>query len=143
MAWASFPAKGFEEQLLRHLHEIKARDLFPNGDAVHKVESLSGQLAEVQTLVKVRTAKMDNPDIVDVVAAKLAEYRTREKALAEQVAQAQREASGPPSEAWGEVRSLVEVLETAPDQEDARQRLRAALRRVIAGVWCLFTGRGP
>ena len=83
MTWASFPAKVFEELLLRQLHEIKARDLFSNGDAVHKVEALAGQVAEVGNLIKVWTAKMDNPDIADIVAAKLAQYRTREKELTE------------------------------------------------------------
>jgi hypothetical protein len=142
VAWASFPARVFEEQVLRRLHEIKARDLWPNGDAVNKVESLAGQVAEVEGLIKVWTAKMDNPAIADLVADKLAEYRTRQRELTEQLAEAQRAASSPPSEAWGEMRSLVEVLREAPDQEEARQRLRAALRRVIEGVYCLFAGRG-
>ena len=142
VVWASFPARVFEEQILQRLHEIKARDLWPNGDAVHKVEPLAGQVAEVQNLVKVWTAKMDNPDIVDIVSARLAEYRTREKALTEQLAQAQREASSPPSETWGEMRSLVEVVRKAPNQDEARQRLKAAVRRVVEGVYCLFVGRG-
>jgi hypothetical protein len=33
-------------------------------------------------------------------------------------------------------------LKAAPDQEEARVRLRTALRRVINNVYCLFTGRG-
>jgi DNA invertase Pin-like site-specific DNA recombinase len=142
VAWASFPAKVFEEQLLRQLHEIKARDLFPNGDAVQKVESLAGQVAEAEALIKTWTAKMDNPDIADIVAGKLAEFRVRQRELTEQLAQAQRDAASPASESWGEMRSLVEMLAEVSDQEAARQRLRAALRRVIEGVWCLFAGRG-
>ena len=40
------------------------------------------------------------------------------------------------------MRSLVEVVQEAPDQDQARQKLRAALRRAINGVYCLFAGRG-
>jgi Recombinase len=142
VVWTSFPAKVFEEAMLWKMHEIQARDLFPNGDAVHKVEALAGRLAEVDRLIQLWTAKMDNPDLVDTVAAKLAEYRTKQKALAEQLASAQREASSPPSEAWGEFRSLAEVLAKAHDPDAARQRMRAALRRVVEGVWCVFVGHG-
>jgi hypothetical protein len=36
------------------------------------------------------------------------------------------------------------VFDNAPEveAEEARVRLRAALRRIVEGVWCLFVGRG-
>src|SRR5262249_22101152 len=71
--WTSFPSEVFEAAIVSLLSEIKAKDIWSNGDAVHKVEALSGQLAEVENLITAWQTKMDDPDIVDAVAAKLAE----------------------------------------------------------------------
>jgi DNA invertase Pin-like site-specific DNA recombinase len=139
--WSSFPAEAFEAAVLGELVEVKAADVWHNGDAVHKVEVLAGQLAEAESLVKKWTPKMENPDLVDVVAEKLAELNARRKALAAQLAEAQRDADSPASEAWGEVRSLAELL--AKDKSDElRLKARAALRRAILAVHCLFVCRG-
>jgi DNA invertase Pin-like site-specific DNA recombinase len=142
VAWASFPAVPFERLVLSKLREVEARDLFPNGDAVHKVEALAGQVAEVEALIEKWTAKMNNPDIVDIVEAQLTKCREKQKALAAQLAEAQRAAASPPSEAWGETRSLMAVLDKARDKDEARLRLKTALRRTIEGMWCVFTGVG-
>jgi hypothetical protein len=63
--------------------------------------------------------------------------------LFEMLAAARQEAASPLSEAWGECQSLLDLLDAAPDQEAARVRLRAALRRIVEEIRCLFVARGP
>jgi DNA invertase Pin-like site-specific DNA recombinase len=140
--WTSFPAGVFEAEVMSKLAEVKASDVWSNGDTVHKTEALAGRYAEVEKLIKLWTAKMDDPALVDVVAAKLAELNGRRKALAEELAEAQREAASPLSESWGEFRSLAELL--ANDRSDElRERVRSALRRCVESIRCLFvSGRG-
>src|SRR5262249_29632299 len=138
-----YSADVFEEAITSLLAEVKVSDIWGNGDAAHKVEELSGRKAEVENLISLWTAKMDDPARVDVVAAKLAELNTKRKALAEQLEEAQREAASPHHESWGEFRSLAELL--AHDKsEELRLRVRAAIRRTVERMVCLFinSGRG-
>jgi DNA invertase Pin-like site-specific DNA recombinase len=140
-AWSSFPADVLETALLSLLREVKAKDVWANGTAAGKVEELSGRLAEAENLVAVWTARMDDPNLVDVVAPKLAEFNGRRKELAEALEKAQREAASPLSECWGQFRSVAELL--AKDRSDElRLKVRAALRRAVESVCCLFVRRG-
>ena len=72
--WVSFPAAAFEDAVLDELAEIKAADVAGDGRAGKKVETLAGKVAELDNLIKLWSAKMDNPATVDAVAAKLADY---------------------------------------------------------------------
>src|SRR5262249_51467682 len=78
----------------------------------------------------------------DAVADVLQRREEERQSLGEELARARQEAASPLGEAWGECRSLLDALEAAPDAEEARVRLRAALRRIVEGFWCLFAGRG-
>jgi DNA invertase Pin-like site-specific DNA recombinase len=139
--WSSFPSVPFEDAILSKLVEIKASEIKGDGSAGKKVESLAGQLAEVDQLIKVWTAKMDNPAIVDTVATKLAEYSEKRKALAAKLSDAQRAAASPVSEAWGEFKSLADILRD-DNSDDLRVKTRAALRRSIDAIYCVFSSRG-
>src|SRR5262249_34270038 len=55
---------------------------------------------------------------------------------------ARKRAAHPLSESWGECLSLSDILEAAPDQRDARLRLRSALRRIVDSIWLLVVARG-
>src|SRR5262249_27662999 len=57
-------------------------------------------------------------------------------------AEARQEAASPAMEAWGQAKSLIENLDKAPDPEEARIRLRAAIRRIVDSVWLLVVPRG-
>ncbi len=140
-AWSSFPAVPFEEAILSRLREIKASDIRGDDDAGVQVESLAGQMAKLDSLVKQWTDKMDNPAIVDVVATKLEELNGKRRALAQRLADAQREAASPLHESWGEFRSLADLLAKDPS-DDLRVKVRAAIRRTIEGIYCVFTGCG-
>ena len=140
-AWSSFPAWAFEQAVLSKLVEVKASDIESDGADGRKVEALAGQLAEIDSLVKTWTAKMDDAAIVDTVAAKLAELSVRRKALAAELAEAQRDAASPVPAAWGEFRGLADLLRE-DNSDELRLKVRAALRRAIESVTCLFVPRG-
>jgi hypothetical protein len=140
--WSSFPVTTFEAALTRELMEVQAADVFGESEAGRKVEAISGRLVELDALVKQWTAKMEDPAIVDTVAAKLADLNTRRKTLAADLAAAQQEAASPAAESWGEFRTLGELLASDPSDE-LRVKVRAALRRSVERVYCLFVGRTP
>jgi hypothetical protein len=106
---------------------------------VRKVEVLAGRAAELDNLIRLWEAKMDDPAIVDSVARKLAGLNTERKAVAAELADAHRDAASPLAETWGEFRSLAELLAEDPSDE-LRVKVRAALRRAIESVHCLFMG---
>jgi hypothetical protein len=104
------------------------------------VLTLTGKVAALEARAeKVKAQLIDGDDIgLDVLRA----VEQKRAAAAAELATARREASSPLSEAWGECRSLVDVLDSAPDKDEARVRLRSAIRRMVSGIWCLFVARG-
>jgi hypothetical protein len=66
----------------------------------------------------------------------------RKAELVKQLAEAKQRARHPLSESWGETQSLIGALAQAPDPEDARRRLRSALRRIIDSIYLLVVPRG-
>jgi hypothetical protein len=139
----SFPLAAFERAVLARLREIDPREVLPDGDgAAARVLVLSGKLADIEArLEAVQGQLVDGGDVPALAAAARALDARRVKAAAE-LAEAEREAASPLASAWGEYGSLVDILDAAPDPTDTRVRLRAALRRMVSGVWCLFVGRG-
>src|SRR5262249_25841660 len=137
--WASFPAGPFEEAIISRLAEVKASDIRGDGGAGRKVEAAAGRLAGVGGVIRQGRAKMDNPATVDIVAAKLAELNTRRKDLAAELADLQRDAASGLAESWGEFRGLADMMDKDKSDE-LRIRVRAALRRTIESVTCLFMG---
>jgi DNA invertase Pin-like site-specific DNA recombinase len=135
--WVSFPAAAFETAILSKLAEVKAKDIQGGDDAGKKVEALAGQVAELDNLIGRWTGKMDNPSIVDTVAAKLADLSDQRKAVAESLSQARGEAASPIPEVWGEFKTLADLL-SEDDSDDLRLKVRAALRRAIERVYVLI-----
>lgn len=140
--WVSFPLKAFESCILSRLIEVKIEDLQPDAPAPSRVETLSGRKTELEALITKWRAKMDTPELVDVVAEKLVELERERREVTERLTEAQREESSPLSEAVGQLRVVGQLL--AEDNGDEnRLRCRAAIRRAIESVWCLFRpGRG-
>ena len=139
----SFPAEVFEQAVLSCLREIDPREILPQADgATDRVLSLTGKRADLLARVeKIKGQIVDGGEIaslVDVLRKLEARLAEAEEALAE----AKRQAASPVSVTWGEYGSLVDALEAAPDPEEARVRLRSALRRMVESVWCLFVARG-
>ncbi len=139
--WVSFPSLAFETCLLSEMAELKAADIEGTNNARQKVEVASGKLAETEGLLRLWEGKMDNPNIVDTVATKLDELNAKRRVQAEALAEAQREAASPVAEAWGEFRTLAEMLAADPSDE-LRVKVRSAVRRAVESITCLFVGNG-
>jgi hypothetical protein len=143
--WAGLPAAGFEFHLLDELAEVTSADVEGGGtDAERKVEALSGEVAAADQKMKWYEAKCDgakDKDNFDRWTAKVAEWGRRHKALAAELAEAQRTAASPVSEAWGEFKSLADLLADDPSDE-LRLKARAALRRAVEGIHLLVVPVG-
>jgi DNA invertase Pin-like site-specific DNA recombinase len=137
----SFPFLVFEQAVLSRLQEIDPREILPGEKGADKTLVLTGQLGEVEAEIDKLKGRL-RQRYSDAVADVLERREDEQKALVEQLTQARREAASPLGEAWATCKTLVEALDQAPDEEDARIRLRSALRRIVDGVWCLFMGRG-
>jgi DNA invertase Pin-like site-specific DNA recombinase len=140
VTWSSFPVKEFEESIRARLVEITAADVFDRGAPGRRVEALAGELAHQDRLIAKLQPQLDNPDLVDLVSPRLAIHNRKRKELATALAQAQREAANPAAESWGEFRALG-GLDPEQDTDEVRQKVRAALRRCVQSIHCLFTTR--
>jgi DNA invertase Pin-like site-specific DNA recombinase len=133
----SFPVEPFERGILAKLREINPRELLGNTRAPNESAALAAELAAVETAIASIVADMDANGESPTQYKRLREKEARQKELAESLAVARAAEATPVSAAWGEFQTLVDVLDTAKDREDARYRLRGALRRVVSGVWLL------
>ncbi len=141
--YVSFPLEVFERAILSCLREIDPHEVLPGGNgAADRLLALTGRLADVEARVEQVKAQLIDGGDVPALADVLRTLETRRAALAEELAEAQRQAASPLSAAWGEAKSLLATLDAAPDPEETRLRLRAALRRMVEGIWCLFVARG-
>jgi DNA invertase Pin-like site-specific DNA recombinase len=137
--YVTFPLAAFEEAILSQLREVDPRELLPrpDGGPAARVLSLSGQLAEKEAeLAKVKD-RLERK-YSDAVADVLERHEEAVASLRLELAQVRQEAASPTAEAWGELRSLLDV----PGTDDARVRLRAALRRVVESISCVFAALG-
>jgi hypothetical protein len=66
----------------------------------------------------------------------------REAELTAKLDDAEEKAVKPLTDSWRDAKSLADLLDAAPDPEDVRLRLRAALRRNIDSVWLLVVHHG-
>jgi DNA invertase Pin-like site-specific DNA recombinase len=138
----TFPFTTFERGLLRELREIDPREILNGDQGPDATLALSARKAQLETSIGALNADMDthgeSPTLMKRVRDKEVELRT----VLEQLTEAARKAANPLSETWGEFGSLVDVLDNAPDPEDARLRLRSCLRRMVDAIWLLVVPRG-
>jgi DNA invertase Pin-like site-specific DNA recombinase len=141
-ARVSFSFDVFERAILGRLREVDPRQIVPGKDrSKEKVLSLSEQLGGARAHLERLKAKMlDSPDL-DALVEVVEVQEGRCKALAARLAEAEQEAASPALAAWGECRSLIDVLDKAPDPAAARARLRAVIRRLVAGIWVVVVPR--
>jgi hypothetical protein len=108
------------------------------------VEAIAAEHAAAKEKAKWYKSRCDEAsekDEFDTFAGKVLEWQRKAKTLATELAKAQAEAASPLAESWGEFRSLAELL--AKDRsDDLRLRARAALRRAVDSIHCLFIDRG-
>jgi hypothetical protein len=139
--WVSFDAVVLESAILSRLREIDPRDVLPKlSPAGDRVAALKGRKGEVEgQLAKIR-ARLRAGDDLDTLVAVVRDLEGDLERVEDDLAAAQREAAVPLSEAWDECQSILTALDASADQDVARVRLRTAVRRIVLGVWCLFTG---
>jgi DNA invertase Pin-like site-specific DNA recombinase len=138
---ASFPEGIFDRAVLFCLHEIDPREILPDQKKEDKALVLSGRLAEVEAEIEKLKNRLHSR-YSDAVADVLERHADEQKELIDQLKTANEEKASPLGEAWGECQTLLEALETAPDLEEARVRLRAILRRIVDAIWLLSVPRG-
>jgi DNA invertase Pin-like site-specific DNA recombinase len=137
----SFPADAFEEAILSLLREIDPHEILNGDTGPDESLVLSGELATVEAKIGELEAELLKGDVAALARA-LRRLEEQKKDLAERLAEARLKAAHPLSESWGETQSLLSALESAPDQQDARLRLRAALRRVVEEMRLLVVPHG-
>jgi DNA invertase Pin-like site-specific DNA recombinase len=137
----SFPFPTFERAILACLREIDPVSILPSDDtATDEILEVSGRLAELEAEIE-RVKNRLQARYSDAVADVLERHEADSKDLTARLAKLREKAAAPVSKAWSEYGTLLDVLDSAPDPEEARVRIRAALRRIIEGFWCLFIGR--
>jgi hypothetical protein len=135
-----FPYPVFEAAILSQLREVKVQEVLGRADEPDEVMVLSGQLREAEDGIAALEADLDENGESPALFKRLRQREAQRVELAAQLAQARARAAHPLSESWGEAQSLLNAVVSAPNQLEARTRLRAALRRVVQSVYCVFTG---
>jgi hypothetical protein len=138
----SFPLATFEWRVLEKLEEINPHAILNGDEGPDEAEALAGHHAAVEAELKEASAFMDAHGFSVTIGKRVAELEARLADLAPRLALAREKAAHPLSECWGEAQSLIGALEKAADPEEARLRLRAALRRIVDSIWLLVVPRG-
>lgn len=139
----SFPLEPFERSLLSQLRELDPRELIGDDTGPNEAAALAAELAVLDSdIARLEHELEQGGDGIPAVVRVLGRKEGRRREVADALAVARAAEANPVSAAWGEYRSLVDVLDRATDPTDARYRLRAALRRIVSGIWLLVVPRG-
>lgn len=138
----SFPLETFERAILSQLNEIDPSDILGQKDeAPDQLTVLKERLDQIQEKKAELEAELLNGDVA-ALARVLRQLEGEERDLTAEIQDVSQKASNPLSESWRECKSLLTVLDKAPDQRDARLRLRAALRRIVDSIYLLVVPKG-
>jgi hypothetical protein len=94
---------------------------------------LAGELERVETSIASIVDEMDRHGESPVLFQRLRGKEARKRELLEQLKEARQKAQYPLSETWGETQTFIDALDNALDPQDARMRLRSAIRRIVTG----------
>jgi DNA invertase Pin-like site-specific DNA recombinase len=137
----TFPLATFEAAILSLLREIDAHSILNGDHGPDETLILAEELARVEAKIAELEDVLLKEDVATVVKV-LKKLEEQKRDLAAQLATAREKAANPLSASWGEAQGILAVLESAPDPEDARIRLRSALRKMIESIWILVVPRG-
>jgi hypothetical protein len=138
----SLPYAVFETAILRLLREIDPHEILNGDQPPDETGALAAELVGVEAEIADAAAFMEANGFSPTIGKRIADLEARKARLAEQLVEARHQAAHPLSESWGECKSLVDTLAAAPDQRDARLRLRSALRRIADTIMLLVVVRG-
>jgi DNA invertase Pin-like site-specific DNA recombinase len=137
-----FPYLVFERAVLKFLKEINPRDILAGVNGHDDVVKLEAEFGGIEKEIAEASAWMDAHGFSTTIAKRVTALEDRRKEVSKHLAEARQKAANPLSAAWGEAQSLLEVLDSAADKEDARLRLRAAIRRIVDSIHLLVIPRG-
>ena len=78
---------------------------------------LEGELGQVEASIAAIDADMDQHGETPTLLARLRKKEARKAELLPLLREAQQKAANPLSASWGEMKSLLEVVDAAPDQQ--------------------------
>lgn len=134
-----FPLGVFEAAILMQLGEVDPREILgQRADEPDEVLVLGGELKTVEAAIATLNADLDTHGESPTLHKRVREREAQQRDLAERLARAKARAAHPLSECWGEAKA---ALDAAPDKEEARLRLRAALRRIVDTIHVLIVPR--
>jgi DNA invertase Pin-like site-specific DNA recombinase len=136
----TFPYEVFEREILGRLREIRPEDIAP-AVPLTEVSALQGRLNELReqkAALALDLLKGYSPMLAEAAR----QLEAREAELLGQIDENAETVAAPRADAWGNVRTLVDVMDGAEDREDVRLRLRAAIRRCVDSVWLLVVPKG-
>lgn len=131
----------FETAILSKLAEINPREIIGADASNNEVVILSGELATMESRISTLENELLTGDIPSLAKA-LRTMEESKRVIVSQLAEAKAKAAHPLAESWGETKSLAAALEAAADPDDARLRIRSALRRIVDEIWLLVVPRG-
>lgn len=132
----SFPLRVFEGAILAQLKEVRLRDVRP-GDGDDGVEAMTARRAALsERLERIQSKLTDGDEDVGPLVDAVRKLQGQLDEVNAAVAAA--EGREPIVDAWREVGSLADAAE----DPESRPPLRAALRRLVESIYCLFVGRG-
>jgi DNA invertase Pin-like site-specific DNA recombinase len=138
----SFPLETFERGILSLLAEIDPHEILNGDQGPDETTALATELGRVEEELAAAKAFMAGRGFSPAIGERITDLEDRQRDLAADLAEARQRAAHPLSESWGECQSLVKALDSAADPQDARLRLRGALRRIVESVWLVVIPRG-
>jgi DNA invertase Pin-like site-specific DNA recombinase len=138
----SFPLVVFEKVIIGELQEIDPRTILGKDDgSPDEVLTLAGERSTKEQQIAKLESELLKGDVPSIARA-LRVLETERKELVAREAEARSRVVLPEAVAWGVAQPLLTALAKAPDQEDARRRLKAALRRIVKQITLLIVPRG-
>jgi DNA invertase Pin-like site-specific DNA recombinase len=137
----SIPYPVFERAVLDLLAEVDPREIVGTNGSVSEVKTLGDQLDAVTTELAEAAAFMDANGFSPTIGKRVKDLEGRKRDLAARLRDASAKAAHPLTESWTQCQSLATTLDNAPDPDDARLRLRSALRRIVSEIRLLIVPR--
>jgi DNA invertase Pin-like site-specific DNA recombinase len=138
----TFPFVTFERTILFRLAEVDPHDILNGDQGPDESQVLAGEWERLESSLHMLNADMDAHGESPTLMKRVRELEARQADVSRRLTEARQRAAHPLSEAWGQAQSLLAVLDSAPDPDDARLRLRSSLRRIVADIWLLVVPRG-
>jgi DNA invertase Pin-like site-specific DNA recombinase len=137
----SFPFTVFERAIFSCLREVDPGEVLGLDDTPQEIAVLEGQRERVRAEraeVKADMLKRYSSALAEVAY----QLEARERDLDAELTRARQKAATPADQAWSEAHTLMDVIDRSSDPDDARLKLRSALRQIVDSIWLLVVPRG-